>query len=217
MNKPKASSKNMVYDSIVKDIISGKYEPNTIITEKMLLQRFDVSRAPIREALIELCKDNYLRSIPRTGYMLISYTLKEMVDILDFRVDLETSNLKRAFPLITEEKMRALGDDFMNGYLHPIGEGTMEEHWMANQQFHLDLCSLSDNHFAWTMLKNLLLRNSGYYQYYYKIAWDKGTNPDGPAHVRIIKALLNHDIVSACDILADDINDVKNMLIQVLK
>ncbi len=217
MDKPKASSKNMVYDSVVKDIISGRYEPNTIITEKMLLQKFDVSRAPIREALIELCKDNYLRSIPRTGYMLISYSLKEMVDILDFRVDLETCNLKRAFPLVTEEKMRALGEEFLSGYLHPIGEGTMEEHWMANQQFHLDLCSLSGNQYAWNMLKNLLLRNSGYYQYYYKFAWDKGTNPDGPSHQRILRALSERNIEKATEILASDINDVKNMLIQVLR
>ena len=81
------SLKEMVYNQLVKDITSGSIKPNEIIVEGSLIKRFQVSKAPVREALIELCKDNFLNNLPRVGYQVVAFSLNEIIYILDFRVD----------------------------------------------------------------------------------------------------------------------------------
>ena len=210
------STKQYVYNQVAQDIITGVYSPDTIITESMLLRKYDVSRVSVREALIELCKDNYLRSIPRTGYMLVTYSLEDAINIIDFRADLEVCNLRRSFPRLTDEKINALGPDFLSGYFHPVGQGTIAEHWTANMNFHLALCSLSGNKYVYEVLAKLLYRNSSYFQYFYENVWDGHYSFEGK-HKKIVTAVIERDLEKACDLLRSDINDVKNSLINRLK
>ena len=65
-----------------------------------------MSKSPVREALIELCKDNVLKSIPRVGYQVVPVTLKEILDLLEFRIDVETGNLRRLCQRITLSRFR---------------------------------------------------------------------------------------------------------------
>ena len=173
------STKQYVYNQVAQDIITGVYSPDTIITESMLLRKYDVSRVSVREALIELCKDNYLRSIPRTGYMLVTYSLEEAINIIDFRA-------------------------------------AIAEHWTANMNFHLALCSLSGNKYVYEVLSKLLYRNSSYFQYFYENVWDGHYSFEGK-HKKIVTAVIERDLEKACDLLRSDINDVKNSLINRLK
>ena len=133
----KITLKTTVYNTVFEDIIEGRYKPNEILTEGALVERFGVSKAPVREALIELCKDGILRSLPRLGYQIVPVTLQEMIDLLDFRVDLELSNLRRAAGRITESDIRCLRELQLN-----LGHDYSEEvipHWSLNMQFHMAL------------------------------------------------------------------------------
>ena len=47
-----------------------------------MIEKFGVSKSPVREALVELCKDGVLINIPRMGYQVRAVTLKEIMDIL---------------------------------------------------------------------------------------------------------------------------------------
>ena len=51
MNTNNSSLKNQIYTSILNDIIIGVYPPDQVINEKGLMEKFSVSRAPVREAL----------------------------------------------------------------------------------------------------------------------------------------------------------------------
>ena len=59
----KKSLKEQVYAAVIRDVISGEYPPNAILSEKQLIERFSVSKSPVRDALIELCNEGVLRSI----------------------------------------------------------------------------------------------------------------------------------------------------------
>ena len=50
------SIKTQVYESVLKDILDGVYQPNAVINEKTLMEKFGVSKTPIREALVQLCR-----------------------------------------------------------------------------------------------------------------------------------------------------------------
>lgn len=68
-----------IYD----DVTNGIYK-NDILTESRLIEQYNVSKSPVREALIELCKDGILKNIPRMGYQVMPVTLKEVIDILSY-------------------------------------------------------------------------------------------------------------------------------------
>ena len=67
--------KERVYNEVYNDIFSGKYEPNEILTENKLVEKYSVSKSPVREALLELCKDQVLQSLPRLGYQVRTVSL----------------------------------------------------------------------------------------------------------------------------------------------
>lgn len=211
----KGSLKEMVYTHLMQDITAGAIKPNEIITEGSLIQRFQVSKAPVREALIELCKDNFLRSLPRLGYQVVACSLKEIIDILDFRVDVEVCNLRRAFPRITAGSLEV----FSNYEVWAVDDSknhNISDHWLHNQKFHLILCSLSGNAYAYRSLEQLLKQNSRFFSQYYSYAWIHETESKGRFHASIIKALEEKDLEKACTLLSSDINAVKEQIQRVI-
>ena len=66
-----ATIKSRVYNAVWNDIIDGAYDWNYVFNEKSLVEKYGVSKSPVRDALLELCKDNVLRSIPRYGYEIV--------------------------------------------------------------------------------------------------------------------------------------------------
>jgi DNA-binding GntR family transcriptional regulator len=71
-----------VYDEVYSDIINGNYGAQDIITESALVQRFEVSKSPVREALLQLCNEDVLRVIPRLGSVAGAIVLTVLEAIL---------------------------------------------------------------------------------------------------------------------------------------
>lgn len=62
------SLKDHVYSYISEMINSGKLNANEKINEQQISDRLNVSRTPVREALIQLAGDGYLENLPRKGF-----------------------------------------------------------------------------------------------------------------------------------------------------
>ena len=56
------SLKDTIYQRIVEMISLGELAPGTTFSEQQLIRLFAVSKSPVREALIQLCSENVLRS-----------------------------------------------------------------------------------------------------------------------------------------------------------
>ncbi len=48
----KENLKKKVYDHIMEAIIQGEYSPDDILSESMLTEKYNVSKSPVREALV---------------------------------------------------------------------------------------------------------------------------------------------------------------------
>lgn len=86
--------KTQIYDSILERILQGDLQPDALIKENILIEYYGVSRAPVREALLMLCTEGVLKSIPRAGYQIVQINEKQEREIMQFRVFLECSALK---------------------------------------------------------------------------------------------------------------------------
>ncbi|WP_243187037.1 GntR family transcriptional regulator [Clostridium muellerianum] len=154
VRKPLNTLKNQVYDALFSDIINGVYAADTILTEKFLMEKYGVSRAPIREALTQLTGTHILSSIPRQGYKILEPSEQQLLEITKFRSALECSFLKSYFIYIDEASIKELRSICINYSNCPAND--FMTHWKYNCEFHLKLFSIFGNHYAYKLLEDAL-------------------------------------------------------------
>src|SRR3954454_21258848 len=103
----KASAGNRVTSELRMRIISGMIESGSILSENKLAADFAVSRSPIREALKILATENIIR-LERMGAVVIGLTEKEIQEIYDVRLLIETFVLERLIKMETNHLSREL-------------------------------------------------------------------------------------------------------------
>ena len=169
-----------------------------------------VSKSPVREALIELCKDNVLKSIPRVGYQVVPVTLKEILDLLEFRIDVETGNLRRLCQRITPEQIEHLRQ--LDTITKDNHERMVAIHWNRNTDFHLKLCEMGGNSYICDVIAAALQKSCSYISQYFQTAWKKNAESNSFYHREIIEALENRDTERAVEMLQKDILNVKEQI-----
>ena len=136
--------KDQIYEKVLNEITEGRYLQNEIITERELIEKYGVSKSPVREALIELCNENVLVSRPRMGYQIRPISMKEISDIVELRVILELAALRKTFTILDDHHIQLLKENLSRA--SEIHEGkNMMKHWKSNISFHLLLCSFCGN------------------------------------------------------------------------
>ncbi len=103
----KASAGDRVTYELRMQIISGQIESGTTLSENKLAADFEVSRSPIREALKTLASENLIR-LERMGAVVIGLTDKEIEEIYDVRLLIETFVFERLVKLDTKELVMEL-------------------------------------------------------------------------------------------------------------
>ncbi|MED3571078.1 GntR family transcriptional regulator [Cytobacillus praedii] len=103
----KASAGDRVACELRMQIISGLIESGTILSENKLAADFAVSRSPIREALKILASENMIR-LERMGAVVIGLTEKEIEEIYDVRLLIETFVFERLVKMDTHELVNEL-------------------------------------------------------------------------------------------------------------
>lgn len=209
----KENLKDKVYSGIYDDVTNGIYMQNDILTEGMLIEKYNVSKSPVREALIELCKDGILKSIPRMGYQVTPVTLKEVLDILEFRVDIEVSGLRKIYYSVDGADLDALE----KLALRHIGESDqiVSKNWSRNYEFHTFLYSLNSNACGCEILKQIIKKSSRYISQYFQSAWQRESESRGRYHAAVVEMLKKGDGEGACRMLEKDILAVKEEILSL--
>ncbi|PMC35456.1 GntR family transcriptional regulator [Bacillus sp. UMB0899] len=103
----KASTGDRVTSELRMRIISGLIESGAILSENKLAADFSVSRSPIREALRTLASENIIR-LERMGAVVIGLTEKEIEEIYDVRLLIESFVFERLARIDTDNLVREL-------------------------------------------------------------------------------------------------------------
>ncbi|WP_349645175.1 GntR family transcriptional regulator [Clostridium autoethanogenum] len=146
--------KNQIYNALFSDIINGIYSSDTILTEKFLMEKYGVSRAPIREALTQLIGTHILSSIPRQGYKIIQPSKQQLLEIVKFRSVLESSFLENYYMYIDEAFIEELKNICMSHANCPDDDFMVR--WNYNCEFHLKLFSIYGNQYAYKLLEDAM-------------------------------------------------------------
>ena len=99
----KESLSERVKRVIVDRVIDGTYPPGTHLVELHLAEEFNVSQAPVREALRELSSTRLVENRPRRGTFVRKISSAEMAEIYMVRAALEGESAIRAFPTLHQD------------------------------------------------------------------------------------------------------------------
>lgn len=138
------SLKDHVYNYIAKEIRSGNLESNKKVNEQDICQKLNISRTPVREALIQLAADGFLESAPRRGFRVKPLTRKEGQDIYEVLAKLDSLAASLAIENLTEEDFKEMCDlvDLMNFH---IERNQFNEYFTLQEDFHRVYIKRSNN------------------------------------------------------------------------
>lgn len=86
-------------DAIRNDIVEGVVPPGSILEVEVLAATHDVSRIPVREALMTLVGEGLVEHQPRRGYTVTMLAEGELAELFDVRGTLELAALRVAVKL----------------------------------------------------------------------------------------------------------------------
>jgi DNA-binding GntR family transcriptional regulator len=79
-------------------ILAGELPPDTPLVETALAAQFNVSRAPLREALRQLIEEGLVVTVPYTGTRVMGLSVDDLHEIQSMRVTLERFAFEQAWP-----------------------------------------------------------------------------------------------------------------------
>lgn len=196
-----------IHDEILEMIIKNATDEDMVLNEGRLMEVFQVSKAPVREALIKLCAEGVLQNVPRYGYLVIKSQEKDRQEVVRMRILLEKEALKEGYEDIVQYHLPELMQqvDGMNG------AKKLDDVWMIwedNCEFHLQLASYSNNRLLLRYLQETIDRQK---RIYAQQMWElqktlKTIFHDPNSHRRIVQELSNHNLELALKYLEQDIS-----------
>ncbi|MBC7468593.1 MAG: GntR family transcriptional regulator [Ramlibacter sp.] len=97
-----------VYEQLRADMISCKLAPGAELREAELAARFDMSKSPVRDALMRLESEGLVITLPRQGYRVAPVSLTDVLDMFHLRAALERACMERIVLQASDEQLREL-------------------------------------------------------------------------------------------------------------
>lgn len=97
-----------IYQSILKKIVTLEYKPGQIIEEKKIADEFNVSRTPVREALLRLSSCSMIEMIPRIGTYVSQIDIKTVKNAYQVRKRVEAFAIELATVNISDSDIAKL-------------------------------------------------------------------------------------------------------------
>jgi len=138
------SLKACVKNYLKQQMEQGQLVPGDRIEEKELCDTLNISRTPIREALIELESEGFIEIIPRKSIRVRKLSDKEIRDMFEVIGTLEAMAAERAVDLLTETDLSEM-EDIYHKMLATYKRGDFDQYVDWNTKLHDFHIKLYDN------------------------------------------------------------------------
>jgi DNA-binding GntR family transcriptional regulator len=156
------------------------------LDERRLAQDLGISRTPVREAMAQLEREGFVRSIPRRGVYVVRKTKREVIEMITAWAALESMAARLITRHASDQQiasLRAMFTTFADGQI----DAKLDEYSEVNIIFHQAIIKMSDNKVLIDLAENLfthmrMIRRKA-------IGEDDRANRSIRDHVNIIEAL----------------------------
>ncbi|WP_448590299.1 GntR family transcriptional regulator [Thermodesulfobium sp.] len=143
-----------VYEKLKKYIFLGKIKVGELETERGLAERFNMSRTPIREAILRLEKEGLVTVIPREGILIGSLNRFDLKEIFEIRRLLENFSAEKLARIKSDLDLNKLEKIIINSRKKIIKKnyvGFVD----LDREFHSTIANLTKNRYILRFLEDI--------------------------------------------------------------
>lgn len=133
-----------VYQAIRNAIIFGDLTPGSLHSVQELAGRLNVSRTPVREALLKLADQGMVRFERNRGARILQTTMHDLEQIFTLRLLLEVPATHRAAQQIGRTELRQL-NSALDTFCKSIEHASLRQHLELDARFHRIIMRASGN------------------------------------------------------------------------
>ena len=201
------------YHRIRHEILLGDLPPGSIVSERELANRYEMSKTPIREAMTQVCRQGLMQRLPGRGYMISPITIKEIHDLYEMRQIIEKATVERFIARPSSSHLKKLKEIATIRYQpnNPESEVVFLE---ANRDFHLTLARASGNTRLVQALESILIEMERLFHLGLHVG-DYSTEMM-VEHQDLVARLEKGDLDHALDSIVAQIMSSKNRIIEAI-
>ncbi|MCY6381811.1 GntR family transcriptional regulator [Hoeflea prorocentri] len=201
---------SQVSETLTKAILEGDLEPGSRLNEVHLSQQFEISRAPLREALRRLESQGLIESHPRRGFFLRRISAPKIAELFQVRLALEHAAGQQVVQSITEAETGRLECQY-----EAIREAASNNDPLRQTEedfrFHRLICEMSGNTRLLQFFDQIAC------EIRYSMVHLSGFHDDMEAlaasHVPLLDALKSRDAVTYCNYLKRHLDEARDKLV----
>ncbi|MFK8250393.1 GntR family transcriptional regulator [Ancylobacter terrae] len=131
-------------EALEDDIVAGRLRPGQRLDEAGLVERFRVSRTPIREALIQLAASGLVEMRPRRGAYVTLLGPRELIESFELMAEIEASCARLAAQRMGPADRAAISEAHV-ACQQAVAAGDDDAYYPANAQFHRAIYTATGN------------------------------------------------------------------------
>lgn len=133
-------------ETIEELIATGELAPGSALDEATLVERYGVSRTPVREALIQLAAEGLVELRPRRGAVVAQATPQRLIEMFEVMAELEAMCARLAARRLNDADLVAL-EAALACCEVAAAQRDPDAYFYANEAFHRVLYTASHNDF----------------------------------------------------------------------
>lgn len=196
----RGSGADLVYEALRDEILTLKLEPGALLDETDLAERFDLSRSPIREALIRLAAEGLVQTLRNRSSIVAPFDLVSIPSFLDATALMYRLTARLAATNRTKAQLSRIKE------IHEQHSKATRGRNLAlsirlNREFHLEIADASGNSLYANWMRQLLDQGQRVLGYYLRDISERADHDlEGHwanAHQAILKAIEERDADAA--------------------
>ncbi len=155
--KPGDTDNARAYAALKQAVLAGAFKPGEILTLRALTKRLDFGDTPVREAVKRLISEGAFEGLPNRSARVPFLDRREIQQILDLRILLESTAAALAAQNITLhqiEQLRSLHQAMGSA----VAVDDSQQYGELNRAFHFEIYRVADNKTLATLIEALWLR-----------------------------------------------------------
>lgn len=212
LTKPK-DLKNWAYETIKNNILNMQVEPREQLRIEDLAKLMNVSRTPIREALLRLESEGLVKASSRVGFFVVEITRDDLEELFELRKLTEGYAAEKAAVLMTAEDVERMSAIHQQAVTAFANNDLMKfnEHETALHDY---LIRHSGNQRLLKMIEGL--KDLTYRERLLALRLRENVEQSIEEHWRLIEALRERNAERAGALMQEHLENVKNRLLTAM-
>lgn len=199
---------DLVFAAIRRRMIEASLPPGSSVSEQMLSKDLNVSKTPVREALLQMRHIGLVESSGR-GLRVVMPTARTIRDAFEMRAGLEAAAARYAADRATREQK----DELLELAQASVDAAEdFEAFREADTAFHQAIAAAADNAMLHKAVEDAVVLTQVLRQR--DVHVERNFGPDGREHVRIAQALRSGDSAAAADRLSEHLLRIMEQLLE---